>query len=279
MQEKQRYFVKTYYIGDNYYGSQRQDREESIEGAIITALKEKDYIKDEKESIFEAASRTDRFVSARGAVFSFISQKKFYPEELNTVLPLDIGVWSHAVVPLDYMPRRKAISRQYKYVVEHSIHWYEKNFDFNIDLIRKGCELLQGRHDFVNFAKKDKNNEKNTVKDLQTIQFSILNNYIVIDLISRSFLRQQVRRMVKKLIELGTNVISIEEFNSLLDPTKSFSYKPASAKGLILWDVQYTPEIVFTSNNKGLQRMVQFFNENYNNSHFKMQFFDLLREK
>lgn len=279
MTQEQRYFIKTYYIGDNYHGSQRQPDRDTIEGAILNALVEKNYINNEGGSRFEAASRTDRDVSSRGAVFSFISSKKFYPEELNSALPIDIGVWSYSIVPLDYLPRWNAISRHYKYIFDLPVSYYEENSNFNINLIKRGCELLKGRHDFVNFSKKDKNIEKETVKDLDIVDFSVLNNYIVIDFHSKSFLRQQVRRMIKKLIDLGNNEINLEEFNDLFDSEKEFSYKPADPKGLILWDIYYPEVVNFIENKKGLERMSNYFNDRFNISSFRTLFFEVIKEK
>ena len=71
-----RYLFKFYYIGKSkYYGSQRQPQLLTIEDCLLNVLLEKDYIKNIKESGFEAASRTDRFVSARGSFFTCILKK------------------------------------------------------------------------------------------------------------------------------------------------------------------------------------------------------------
>ena len=74
--EKTRHLFKFYYIGaEEYFGSQRQPNYLTIEDCLLTALQEKNYINETKESGFEVASRTDKFVSARGSTFSFICQK------------------------------------------------------------------------------------------------------------------------------------------------------------------------------------------------------------
>lgn len=276
MKSAQRYFIKMYYLADHYLGSQRQKEENTIEGILIKKLIDKSYIENESKSGFEAASRTDRFVSARGAVFSFITQKSFYPEELNSALPNDIGVWSVAKIPIDYKPRRNAICRHYKYIFEYPISYLVKNSEFDIDLIKQGCDLLQGRHDFINFAKKEK--DKNTVRDLVDIKLSIKNEFLVMDFYSKSYLRQQIRKMIKKLIELGTRKITLKEFKFLFNPMKSFSYKPHSPNGLILWDVKYPKEVNFIENKKGKERMFNFFEEKLNYNIFRLNFFNILKD-
>lgn len=277
MKSAQRYFIKMYYLADHYLGSQRQKEENTIEGILIKALIDKSYIENESKSGFEAASRTDRFVSARGSVFSFITQKSFYPEELNSALPNDIGVWAVARVPIDYKPRRNAICRHYKYIFEYPISYLIKKSEFEIDLIKQGCNLLKGSHDFVNFAKKDK--DKNTVRDLEDIKLSIINDFLILDFYSQSFLRQQIRRIIRKLVELGTKKITFDEFKALFDPMKSFSYKPYSPNGLVLWDIIYPKEVNFFENIKGKERMCNFFEQKYYYSLFRTNFFNILKDE
>jgi len=277
MKSAQRYFIKMYYLADHYLGSQRQKEENTIEGILIKALIDKSYVENESKSGFEAASRTDRFVSARGSVFSFITQKSFYPEELNSALPNDIGVWAVARVPIDYKPRRNAICRHYKYIFEHPISYLIKKSEFEIDLIKQGCNLLKGSHDFVNFAKKDK--DKNTVRDLEDIKLSIINDFLILDFYSQSFLRQQIRKILRKLVELGTKKITFDEFKTLFDPMKSCSYKPHSPNGLVLWDIIYPKDVNFVENKKGQMRLCNFFEQKYYHSLFRTNFFNLLKVK
>ena len=276
MKSAQRYFIKAYYLADQYFGSQRQNEENTIEDILLKRLIDKSYIKNESKSGFEAASRTDRFVSARGSVFSFITQKSFYPEELNSALPNDIGIRSVAKVPIDYKPRWNAIHRHYKYIFDYPISYVKNKSEFDIDLIKQGCNLLKGRHNFINFAKKDK--DKNTIRDLDDVKLSIINDFLILDFYSRSYLRQQIRKMIKKLIELGTGKITLEEFKSLFNPNESFSYKPYSPNGLILWDVKYTKEVIFMENKKGKERMRNFFKQKYYYSFFRTNFFNTLKD-
>ncbi len=274
MKDKQRYFIKYYYLADQYFGSQRQKHKKTIEGILINALLEKSYIKNEGDSGFEAASRTDRLVSARGAVVSFKMYKKFYPEELNSALPEDIGVWAYAKVPIDYKPRWNAVCRHYKYIFNYSLSHFRANSEFDVDLIKEGCNLLKGKHDFVNFSKKEK--EKTTIRDLDDLKITILNDFLILDFYSKSFLRQQIRRIIRKLVELGTKEITLDQFKLLFNPMKSFSYKPYSPDGLILWDIIYPKEVDFIENIKGKERMCNFFKKKYNFSLFRTNFFSIL---
>jgi tRNA U38,U39,U40 pseudouridine synthase TruA len=92
-----------------------------------------------------------------------------------------------------------------------------------------------------------------------TANLSIKNDYLVFQFKSRAFLRQQVRRMVKKIIELGKGVITYTDFIQLFDPSQEFSYQPADAKGLILWDIVYNSRIELNEDLKSKERMESFF--------------------
>ncbi len=248
-----RYLFKYYYIGSKkFHGSQRQDDFLTIEGCIISALKEKDYIEDEKSSGCEFASRTDRLVAARGAAFSFVTEKKPILMAINSALPREIGLWAFAEVPVDFLSRYNAILRHYKYIV------LKKNASFNLDLMKKACKELEGRHDFKNFSKREKE-EKKTVRDMNSVELDVKNDRFIFDFKSRAFLRQQIRRMVRKIMELGLEKITFEEFLKIFDISEEISFQPADPEGLILWDVKYDNKIKFKVDLRSLERMQKYF--------------------
>lgn len=266
-----------YYFGKSkYYGSQRQPNVLTIEDCILDALTVKKYIKNIKTSGFEASSRTDRFVSARGACFSCVLERQPVLMEINSALPIEMGVWAYAKVPLDFLSRYNAILRHYLYLAPISLFTYQKTHSLDIELMQKACRQLEGRHDFINFSKREKD-EKATIRDMDLAQFSIKNGYLIFQFKSRAFLRQQVRRMVKKIIELGLGKIKYSEFLKIFDPTLNFSYQPADPKGLILWDVKYDPKIRFEEDKNSKKRMQDFFLGKELNAKFKDQLFKILQ--
>ncbi len=275
--EKNRYLFKMYYFGKSkYFGSQRQPNLLTIEDCVLEALINKKYIKNVKDSGFEASSRTDRFVSARGACFTCILKKKPILMEINSALPFEIGVWAYVKVPLNFLSRYNAISRHYIYMVPISLSTYQKTKPINIEVMQKACNKLVGKHDFINFSKREKN-ETVTARDMDLVELSINNGYLIFQFKSRAFLRQQVRRMVKKILELGMGEIQYEEFLKLLDPTQPISYQPANPKGLILWDVKYGDEIQIKEDKKSKERMEKFFVNNEIISGFKQELFRILQ--
>jgi len=257
--EKTRYIFKFYYIGSKkYHGSQRQPDYLTVEECLLSALKERKYIKDDKSSGFEVASRTDKYVSARGSAFSFETEKKPILMEINTDLPKNVGIWGYSEVPLDFLSRYNALYRHYKYIVPYSINFGRKIGSNNLNEMIKACKTLEGRHDFKNFSKPEKDKEK-TIRDIMVASLRLDSDFLIFDFKSRAFLRQQIRRMVAKIFELGLEIITFEEFLDLFNPSRTYSYQPADPLGLILWDINYGKKTQFTIDAKSKERMIKFF--------------------
>lgn len=83
-----RYALKVYYDGSNFFGSQRQPNQRTVEGELLSAFK-KLGAKIEK---FQSAGRTDKGVSAFGNVFAVTTQFELKARALNSFLPGDVRV-------------------------------------------------------------------------------------------------------------------------------------------------------------------------------------------
>jgi tRNA pseudouridine38-40 synthase len=268
-----RYLFKFFYIGKNYHGSQRQLNLVSIEECIINALVKKKYMDDVVSSRFEVASRTDRWVSARGSAFSFIAKKPPILMEINSALPKDIGIWAKVIVPQDFLSRYNAEYRHYKYIFP----LYSNDSAMDLDLMKEACKELVGRHNFINFSKRDKE-EVNTLRDLIVARFEKQDRFLIFDFKSKAFSRQQIRRMMTKIIEVGRNQISYDDFLQLFDPSKEFSYKPADANGLILWDVNFGQTVRFEIDTKSVERMKKFLLERFEEFDLKSRLFHIMEQ-
>lgn len=274
----QRYLFKFYYRGSTkFFGSQRQKELLTVEGCLLNTLKETKYIESVKRSKIEFASRTDRFVSAKGSAFAFNTLKLPILMEINRALPNEIGLWAYTEVPQNFLSRFNAVYRHYKYIVPQPLTFLKKKKNIDINLMHKACKKLVGKHNFRNFAKIE-NNEKKFIRDMDSVKLSILNDYIVFDFKSRAFLRQQVRRMVKKILELGIGDINYEQFLKLFDDSIEMSYQPADPKGLILWDIKYDDNIKFKIDLKSKERLNKYFLiQEYRYAH-KQQLFKILQQ-
>ncbi len=275
--EKTRYLFKFYYIGaKEYFGSQRQPDYLTIEDCLLTALQEKNYMHEAKTSGFEVASRTDKFVSARGSTFSFITEKTPILMEINSALPKNIGVWAYSKVPTDFYSRYNAQFRHYKYIMPYPKAILKDDSIDNMKAMEKVCKALEGRHNFKNFSKQGKEKVKN-VRDMIATSINTEGNFIIFDFKSRAFLRQQIRRMVAKILEVGFGKTSYEEFIDLFDPSKDISYQPADPFGLILWDINYGNNVSFVIDNKSKERRDKYFREQEQNFALKKKLFNFMQ--
>ncbi|TFF83855.1 MAG: tRNA pseudouridine(38-40) synthase TruA [Promethearchaeota archaeon] len=272
--ERKRYLIKFYYIGsEKYFGSQRQSKFETIENQIIRSLLERNYIKDIENAGFEVASRTDKYVSARGSCFSFLSERAPILMEVNSVLPRDIGLWAFSEVNNDFSSRFNALFRTYKYIF---VLPEPEEQDYNLKAMKKACKVLGGRHDFLNFSKREKKNI-NTTRDLILAELNKDGNYLIFTFKSQAFLRQQIRRMIAKILEVGIGTLAIKEFTNLLNIEDYISYQPADPRGLILWDIFYGNNIRFTIDPGSYERMMNYFSSQYCKFSLKKKLFSILQ--
>lgn len=235
-----RFAIKIAYIGKEYQGFQRQTESiKTVEGTILDALTELKIINNVSESKYSAAGRTDKGVNAISQVIAFNSiRDEIYLEEINTLFPRDIYAWAIADVKENFHPRRDALLRTYRLY-----HYY---FNEDLKLMTKAVKKLKGTHDFAKLCKKsDKlfdGSPKSTVLTLETAKFNLQNNLLVFEFSSRSFLWNQVRKMVSVILDIGSGKYPPEIIDEILNPPSSKpkgGIKPVSPDGLVLYDVYY----------------------------------------
>ena len=93
---------------------------------------------------------TDKGVSALRNVCSLFVRKlkgNDYTQRINRVLPHDIRMLGHCIVPASFDARFSCVFREYNYF------FFAQNM--NIQLIAESAKTFIGLHDFRNFCKKD----------------------------------------------------------------------------------------------------------------------------
>ena len=217
---------------------------------VVNALEKARLIQTHDKIFF--ASRTDRGVGALCQVISFHSSITPILPEINSYLPLDIRVLAMAIVPPDFDPRRKAINRTYSYLLVISE-------TFDLKKAMNAVDIFSGTHDFRNFAKIDRKNEKNTIKTIDSISLSNIDeNVLRFKVSSRSFLWQQIRRMVGHIINVATTDLSNESTQLLLENHSGVQKPPsAPAEHLLLEDITYE-DLEFKINKKSVNTFKQY---------------------
>ncbi len=244
-----RYAIKFAYLGANYQGFQRQKKTIiTIEGTILEILKSLNITSKVKSSRYSAAGRTDKGVNAISQVIAIDSLKEeIYLEEINQHLPNDIYAWAIAKVHDSFNARRDATSRVYRYY-----HMYSNE---NLELMNEGIKKLLGTHDFIKLCKKPdilaSGYQKSTILRLDAANVKLIDmkSTLEFEFVSRSFLWNQVRKMVSLLLDVGKGKYELGKIDEVLNPKSKLpkgGIKPAPPIGLVLYDVKY-PEIKFES--------------------------------
>ena len=219
--------LKLAYLGDNYYGFQRQPDLVTVDSEVRKALSQIGVIHGD----FCYAGRTDRGVSALGQVIDFWideSQVKLTrPRCVNGRLSRDIWTWAWAVAPVGFSARWNAQWREYRYLLWHP--------GLELDKMRSAAELLLGEHDFRNFSSA----KVDTVKTVQKLLVSSENGLFVFDIRANGFLWNMVRKIVGALEKVGSGQKDMAWFSDLLRPELNHGAPTAPADGLILMDVGY----------------------------------------
>jgi len=229
--------LKIGYQGTHFAGSQIQPDQRTVEGELLKALLEVGAISDLEKADLSSAGRTDAGVHSISQVVTFDAEKPgmAIPRVLNSKLPRDVWAWAYAEVADDFDPRRHAVRRKYRYILNDE--------DYDISKMRDAAKLFIGEHDFSNFTKKDKNNPKSTVRNIEKLDIRTQGSVIKIDVVANAYLWNMIRKIVSVLMLVGTDNRSLEWVSQMLDPENfEEGIEPAPAYGLVFLEIQYNPE-------------------------------------
>ena len=242
-----RYKVNLAYDGRNYAGFQSQKNALAIQDVIETVLNR---IFSEKIRIV-MSSRTDAGVHAYDQVFHFDSDIEKEPGKLkfsiNSLLPKDMHVNNVAIVSEDFHARFSVKKKTYEYLINIGEYdpflngyAYQCFYKLDVDLMKKGAELLKGKHDFSSFNTSSLKEYPNQVRDISEFKIIRKKDLLIIRVTSTGFLRNMVRIMVGTLIDLGRGLKSLDDIQNMLEkPNKSTRRYNADPNGLYLKKVFY----------------------------------------
>ncbi|MGB9938196.1 MAG: tRNA pseudouridine(38-40) synthase TruA [Methanobacterium sp.] len=220
--------LKVAYIGTDFYGFQRQPNFKTVEGELISALKEAGLINDLKDCGYAIAGRTDRGVHALGNVVSFRTEEEVNINQINTFLPETIRILAIAGVRFGFKPRF-AKKRHYRYIISNG-------HNLDLKLIKSASGLIEGTHDFSNFSKRS---ERNPVRTIESVNTAFSNGQLTIDIIGESFLWNMVRKIATVLFMVGKNELNLDDIQTFFDPSICAAIAPMPPEGLVLMDTIY----------------------------------------
>jgi tRNA pseudouridine38-40 synthase len=174
------------YDGTAYRGFQRQPHGETVEDALLDALRSLDVLEAGEDTPpgYAAAGRTDAGVSALAQTVAFEAPDWLTPRALNGELPADVRAWASAEVPREFHATHDARSRTYAYHL-HAPKAAER-------LARAVAERLSGEHDFHNLTSDDDGTSRH-LRASATREGSFLTCHFRAGGFPRGFVRRAVR--------------------------------------------------------------------------------------
>ncbi|BDF77829.1 tRNA pseudouridine synthase A [Pyramidobacter piscolens W5455] len=198
------------------------------------------------------AGRTDAGVHARGQTASFLLDREWEPRRLllalNANLPEGAAVASVRERPIGFDARRDALWREYAFFVWRGPFcypmmkpyvWWKKKDDWDHDLIRRGCALLEGRHDFSAFCRAGDLPE-NAVRRMHFVRYIRRGRLSAFRIRGDAFLTNMVRIMIGNLDAVASGRRTLSWLEGLLDgASRGDSAMTAPPNGLFFWKVGY----------------------------------------
>lgn len=240
-----RYFIELAYKGTNYHGWQYQPGADSVQETFNKALSL--LLKTDIDIV--GAGRTDTGVHAKQmfAHFDFDTEIDL-PQlihKLNSFLPKDIVIFTIIKVADEAHARFDATKRTYEYHIHTMKNAFENEGSYQVQLpldinkMNEACEILFKHNDFECFSKVNTD-----VKTFNCVIFEAHwkqnGNKLVFTIAADRFLRNMVRAIVGTMINIGTEKISLKDFEKIIDSKdRSQAGFSVPAQGLYLTKIEY----------------------------------------
>lgn len=246
--------MKVSYKGTAYNGFQSQPKGRTIQDELENAIRG---LTGENIKII-ASGRTDAGVHARSQVFNFVTSStielKRWCLALNNKLPEDIVLIQAFEVPMQFHARKAARRKTYHYYINHSrypdpFHQHMQlhhPVTLNIDAMKAALPYLLGEHDFTSFCSK-KSTKQSHVRRIYEARLEVNPSFhteqgkqLCFIFTGNGFLYHMIRIIIGTLLKIGTGKLASEDMERiLLSHNRSNAGPTASAKGLVLWDLEY----------------------------------------
>ncbi|PHQ30230.1 tRNA pseudouridine synthase A [Leeuwenhoekiella nanhaiensis] len=250
------YLLKIQYLGFRYHGWQKQPDLLTVERMMQRTLK---YVLNHNNFKFIAAGRTDAKVSVNETYVELVLRDEAldldtFLQVFNANLPQDVRLLEIKQVQEQTNIIQAPKLKEYIYLFSFGTknHPFCAPFminfrdDLDIKLMQEGAGLMEGEHDFRNYAYKANPETQTTM----TVEKAVVENNTlysasffpetsyVFRVVGEGFKRHQVRLMMGALFDLGSGVLSMADFKRSLDGSQEFKLTHiAQASGLILQSV------------------------------------------
>lgn len=246
-----RYIICFEFLGENFYGSQKQPDKRTVQGELEKALCT---LTKDKINIFPSG-RTDAKVSAKFQTAHLDTKNKIediekFQYKLNCILPSDVKVFEIRKVEPDFHAQKLAKYKHYRYTIQNnhvasvfsSCCLFYPYCKLNTKRLNESLNHLIGHHDFSAFKSNSDNPYNDCIiyyakaKELKENR----QNFIFIDIIGNRFLYNMVRTIVGQLLLIERNELDTTLMKEILDSKdRTKAANVVDAKGLCLEYVGY----------------------------------------
>jgi len=237
------------YDGTNYEGWQDQRNGKTVQEAL-SAVVRKAF---NTEFTMLGASRTDAGVHALGQRAHIITRQPVkipaakIPLVLNNDLPRDIRVFAASIVPDDFHPINRTVSKTYRYTIcntrynnpilrNQSAHIRHL---LDIDLMALAAKHIIGQHDFAAFCASG-SIVKSTIRTVNSLDISRMGDMIEITINGNGFLYNMVRIIAGTLVNAGLGRLDPATMPDIITcKNRARAGKTMPPQGLTLMEVFY----------------------------------------
>lgn len=237
----------------------------ALETAVATSLRK------HERFVVQGCGRTDAGTHAE-EFFAHVDvpQAEGWPEtelerfrhSLNCLLPPQMAITEVAPAPAGFHALDSVVRKAYEYrlllrrvkpvLLQGRCHWLPRELkDFDVALVRRALQRMQGTHDFLAFASAH-HTAKTTVRTLFKAELrddvmwerEASGHLLTFRFEGDGFLRHMVRNLMGTLVEIGTGERPLDSLEALLplegQPAPRTAAGPClPAEGLFLVRVQY----------------------------------------
>ena len=246
-----RYKLILAYDGTEFFGSQRQADERTVQRVLETALRKLGW----QGSSVQLAGRTDRGVHASGQVAAFDLDWN-HPLDallraLNATLPSDVAARRITAALPDFHPRFDALKRTYRYELfcDPARRPLTERYAWRVwpapdfDRLQACARELTGTHDFAAFGTSPRPGGS-TIRTIWQAVWRQDGSNLTFEVTANAFLYHMVRRMVFVQVAVGQGRLEDGIISRVLNqpqPQPIFQGL-APPHGLNLVEVTYLPE-------------------------------------
>jgi tRNA pseudouridine38-40 synthase len=246
------------YDGTDFYGSQRQSDQRTVQQEVEAALKRLT----NKDVRLAFAGRTDRGVHAVGQVASgsicWRRDDESLRYALDSLTPGDISITGVRTVDEVFHARYSARARVYRYriwngptppVLLRRFVWHERA-ELNLAAMNAAARSLIGEHDFATFAGAGlgvPGSGTDCTRVVSTAAWRQIadewepgGTIFEFEIRANGFLAHMVRNIVGNVCEVGRGRATTEWFEGVIaERDRREAAAPAPPHGLVLWSVEY----------------------------------------